>query len=166
MKSKVYYSSAKQSFIRAEETLPMKLDVLLTKLEIDKRVKNESVAIKMHLGGNVGFSTLHPVLVRRVVEAVLDAGGKPFVTDVSIACRDAYKRGYTRETLGCPIYPNGGPEEKYYYKKNYKHKNIDEWLIGGVLHDATFLIDLAHIKGHPACSFGGAIKNLALGGLM
>ena len=166
MKSTVYFASAKQSYIRAEETLPKKLDVILKSLEIDKRVKNESVAIKMHLGGNVGFSTIHPVLVRRVAEAVLDAGGKPFVTDVSGSCKDAFKRGYTQETIACPIYPNGGPEEKYFYKKNYKFKNIEDWYLGGVMHDASFLIDLAHIKGHPSCSYGGAIKNLALGGLI
>lgn len=166
MKSKVYFASAKQTYIRAEETLPMKLDLLLNKLEVFRRVKNETVAIKMHLGGNVGFSTIHPVLVRRVVEAVLDGGGKPFITDVSSSCRDSYKRGYSQETLGCPIYPNGGNDEKYFYSKSYKYKSIDEWLIGGALHDATFLIDLAHIKGHPSCSYGGAIKNIALGALM
>jgi len=166
MKSKVFFTSAKQSYIRAEETLPLKLDAIINTLEIPRRVKNETVAIKMHLGGNVGYSTIHPVFVRRVVEAVLDGGGKPFVTDVSNACIDAHKRGYTRETLGCPIYPNGGLDEKYFYTKKYKYKNIDEWYLGGALHDASFLIDLAHVKGHPTCSYGGAIKNLALGSLI
>lgn len=164
--SKVFFASAKQSYIRAEETLPLKLDVILNKLEIPRRVRNESVAIKMHLGGNIGYSTIHPVFVRRVVEAVLDGGGKPFVTDVSNAVIDANKRGYTSETLGCPIVPNGGINEKYFYTKKYKYKSIEEWHLGGTLHDATFLIDLAHVKGHPTCSYGGAMKNLALGSLI
>ena len=32
-----------------------------------------------------------------------------------------------------------------------------------MIQDATFLINLAHVKGHPSCSFGAAFKNLALG---
>ena len=32
--------------------------------------------------------------------------------------------------------------------------------------DATFLIDFAHVKGHPSCGFGACIKNLALGGFV
>jgi hypothetical protein len=36
--------------------------------------------------------------------------------------------------------------------------------MGGVLHDADALVDLSHAKGHGASGYGGAIKNLALGG--
>jgi uncharacterized protein len=162
----VYFCSARQSRLIAEETLPKKLELILEKLRISERVKNETVAIKMHLGGNVGYSTIHPVFVRKVVEAVLDGGGRPFITDVSSSCLTAYKRGYTQETLGCPIYPNGGPDEKYFYKYEKNYKSISEWLVGGMMHDASFLIDLSHIKGHPSCGFGGAMKNLALGGMM
>ena len=54
----------------------------------------------MHLGGNMGFSTIHPLLVGRVVKAVKDAGGKPFVTDGPGAVGGARERGYTEEVLG------------------------------------------------------------------
>ncbi len=40
---------------------------------------------------------------------------------------------------------------------------MQEFHIGGAIAEATFLIDLAHVKGHPATAWGGAIKNLALG---
>jgi hypothetical protein len=163
MKRTVFFATAKQAWLGAEETLPCKLDLIFERLKIRERVKGERVAIKMHLGGHVGYSTVHPVFVRRVVKAVLDGGGKPFVTDTSGAVATAYERGYTRETLGCPIYPAAGPDDKYFYTYKRTYKNVREWGLAGEIQDATFLIDLAHVKGHPSCSYGGAIKNLALG---
>jgi hypothetical protein len=163
MKSIVYFATAKQAWLGAEETLPCKLDLIVERLKIRERVKNERVAIKMHMGGNVGYSTLHPVFVRRVVRAVIEGGGKPFVTDTSGAVATAYERGYTQETLGCPIYPAAGPDDKYFYTHKRTYKNVKEWGLAGEIRDATFLIDLSHVKGHPSCSYGGAIKNLALG---
>jgi uncharacterized Fe-S center protein len=35
-----------------------------------------------------------------------------------------------------------------------------------MLEDASFLVNFAHVKGHPACGFGAAFKNLALGGMV
>ena len=166
MPSKVYFGSPKQSRLDARETLPVKLDVILDKLAIRDRVKGETVAIKMHLGGNVGYSTVHPVFVRRVVQAVKDGGGKPFVVDLNWAEESAKERGYTAETVGCPIYPAGGVGEQYYYAHTHPYKNLTEWRVGGAIQDASFLIGLAHIKGHPSCGFGGAFKNLALGCMM
>ncbi|AXA36593.1 MAG: DUF362 domain-containing protein [Candidatus Hydrogenedentota bacterium] len=166
MPAKVFYGSPVQSRLDASETLPCKLDKILDALHLRDRVKGETVAIKMHLGGNVGYSTIHPVFVRRVVKAVLDGGGKPFVCDLAGAVATAAQRGYTPETLGCPIYPTGGPDEKYFYTHIHEYKNLREWRLGGMIADATFLIDLAHVKGHPSCGFGAAIKNLALGAMM
>ena len=163
MKSTVFFATAKQAWLDASETLPCKLDLIVERLQIRQRVKGERVAVKMHLGGNVGYSTIHPVFVRRVVQAVLDGGGKPFVTDTSGAVATAHERGYTRETLGCPIYPAAGPDEKHFYAHKRTYKNLEEWGLAGEMQEATFLIDLAHVKGHPSCSYGGAIKNLALG---
>lgn len=163
MTSKVFYGDARQTRLRAEETLPMKLDRILEALHIRDRVKGETVAIKMHLGGNVGYSTIHPVFVRRVVQAVKDGGGKPFVTDHAGGAMTAWQRGYTEETLGCPIYPVAGPDEKYFYTYERPYKNVKEWGLAGMIQDATFLIDLAHVKGHPSCGYGGVFKNLALG---
>ncbi len=163
MPSKVFFGDARQARLVAEETLPMKLDRILDALNLRDRVKDETVAIKMHLGGNVGYSTVHPVFVRRVVKAIKDGGGRPFVTDHAWSALTAAERGYTAETLGCPILPVAGPDEKYFYTFQRPYKNIKEWGMAGMLHDATFLVDLAHVKGHPSCGYGGAFKNLALG---
>lgn len=163
MPSQVFFGSARQARLEAKETLPAKLDLILERLHLRDRVKDETVAIKMHTGNNIGYSTVHPVFVRKVVQAVKDGGGKPFVTDVNWDVRGAEERGYSSETLGCPVFPAAGPDEKYFYSHERPFKNIREWKMAGFIHDATFLINFAHVKGHPTCGFGAAFKNLALG---
>ena len=163
MTSTVYFGSSRQSRLEANETLPAKLDLILEKLRIRDRVKDEMVVIKMHTGNNIGYSTIHPVFVRRVVQAVKDGGGKPFIADVNWDVAGAEMRGYTPETIGCPIYPAAGLDEKYYYEVEKPFKNISKWKVAGLIHDATFLINFSHVKGHPSCGFGAAFKNLALG---
>lgn len=163
MNSTVYFGSARQARLEARETLPAKLDLILEQLHLSDRVNGESVAIKMHTGNNIGYSTVHPVFVRKVVQAVKDGGGKPFVTDVDWDVSNAEWRGYSSETLGCPVYPSAGVGEKYFYSHTRPYKNIREWKLAGMIQDATFLVNLAHVKGHPSCGFGAAFKNLALG---
>ena len=161
--SMVYFGSPRQARWEAKESLPAKLDLIIEKLAIRDRVKGETVAIKMHTGNNLSYSTVHPVFVRKVVQAVKDGGGKPFVTDVNWDARGAEERGFSSETIGCPVFPTAGPDEKYFYTHHRPYKNIQDWKVAGMIQDATFLINLAHAKGHPSCSFGAAFKNLALG---
>ncbi len=163
MASIVYYGSPRQARWEAKETLPAKLDQILTRLNLRERVKGETVAIKLHLGNNMGYSTIHPVFVRRVVEAVKEGGGHPFITDLSWDTRASETRGYTAETLGCPIYPTAGINDRYSYAIERLYKGITHWKVGGMIHDASFLVNFAHAKGHPSCGYGGAVKNLALG---
>lgn len=82
MVSTVINGSPWQAQLKAEETLPAKLDLIIEKLKIRARVKDELVAIKLHVGANIGYSVIHPVFVRKIVQAVKDGGGKPFVCDV------------------------------------------------------------------------------------
>lgn len=163
MSSKVFWGSPRQTQLDSKETLPAKLDLILEKLNLRERVKGHRVAVKMHLGLNVGYSMVHPVFVRKVVEAVLEGGGKPFVTDLPHSVVDAHVRGYTAETVGCHLYPSTGIDEKWFVVHPHEYRNVTEFHIGGAIEEATFLIDLAHVKGHPATSYGAVIKNLALG---
>ncbi len=163
MPSTVYFGSPRQARLRGEETLPAKLDLILERLHLRDRVNKETVAIKIHSGGNIGYSVIHPVFVRRVVQAVKDGGGHPFVTDVNWDVHDAASRGYTAETLGCPIVPAAGLFDHDYYEHERPFKNLQAWRLGGPIQDASFLVNFAHAKGHPACGYGGAIKNIALG---
>ena len=163
MVSTVFYGSPRQAQLKAEETLPAKLDLIIDKLKIRERVKDELVAIKLHLGNNIGYSVVHPVFVRKIVQAVKDGGGKPFICDIAWDTVSAAERGYTAEVLGCPVFPVGGLSGDYFYAHDRKFKNITEWKVAGMIEDASFLINFAHAKGHPSCGYGGAFKNIALG---
>jgi uncharacterized protein len=94
---------------------------------------------------------------------VLDGGGQPFVTDVPHSVATAHTRGYTAETVGCPLYPSTGIDEKWTVTRKHAFRGVEEFHLGGAIAEADFLIDFAHIKGHPATAWGAAVKNLALG---
>jgi uncharacterized Fe-S center protein len=163
MSSKVFFGTARQARLDAKETLPAKLDLILNELHLRDRVNKETVVIKMHTGNNMIYSTIHPVFVRRVVQAIKDGGGKPFVVDVNWDTAGAETRGYSTEVLGCPVYPAAGPDEKYFYEHERTFKNIKSWKVSGLIQDSSFMVNFAHVKGHPSCSFGAAFKNIALG---
>jgi hypothetical protein len=163
MPSKVFFGTARQARLEAKETLPAKLDLILDQLHLRDRVNKETVVIKMHSGNNMIYSTIHPVFVRRVVQAIKDGGGKPFVVDVNWDTEGAEKRGYSNEVIGCPVYPAAGPDEKYFYEHERPYKSIQKWKISGLIQDSSFMVNFAHVKGHPSCGFGAAFKNLALG---
>lgn len=163
MPTDVFFGSARQRKLHRDETLPAKLDRILDRLALRDRVKGETVAIKMHLGGGIGYTTVHPVFVRKVVDAVKDGGGTPFCTDTPWAVMTAHTRGYSQETLGCPLLPSAGLNDNYFRVTHEPYKNIAEWKTAGEIADASFLVDFAHAKGHPCCAYGGVFKNLALG---
>ena len=52
---------------------------------------------------------------------------------------------------------------KYYYTKEVDYRSPKHIDIAGHIHDADFLIDFSHVKGHGACAYGGACKNIAMG---
>jgi uncharacterized Fe-S center protein len=163
MSSKVFFGTARQARLDAKETLPAKLDLILNELHLRDRVNKETVVIKMHTGNNMIYSTIHPVFVRRVVQAIKDGGGKPFVVDVNWDTAGAETRGYSTEVLGCPVYPAAGPDENYFYEHERPFKNIKSWKVAGLIQDSSFMVNFAHVKGHPSCGFGAAFKNIALG---
>ncbi len=163
MTSTVYYGSPRQNKLEAKETLPAKLDLILERLHLRDRVKKELVCLKLHVGNNISYSVIHPVFVRKVVQAIKDGGGQPFVVDVDWDVARCENRGYTTEVLGCPVYPVAGLRDEYYKEHEWEFKNMKTWKVAGMVEEASFMVNFAHVKGHPACGFGGAFKNIALG---
>ena len=163
--SKVFFGPAQARHLKWQSTLPGKLDAILEKLEIAPDLQGKRVCVKMHLGGNVGYSTVHPVFVRRVVSFIKAAGGKPFVTDNHQSALSAHERGYTHETIGCPILPAAGATDTYYQTVPLEYKNLEELRIAGEIWNADYLVCLSHVKGHGNAGFGGAIKNIAIGAM-
>ncbi|MCL2518660.1 MAG: DUF362 domain-containing protein [Oscillospiraceae bacterium] len=161
--SKVLFAPMAYSKYEAAQTLPEKFSRLLKKTGLAEKVNGKSVAIKMHVGGGVNYSTIPPVFVKKLVKFVQDNGGDCFITDHGVQHRHPEDRGYTEFALGCPILDDCGHLNKYFYTKNVEFKTFKHVDIAGLIHDADFLIDFSHVKGHGACGFGGACKNIAMG---
>jgi uncharacterized Fe-S center protein len=71
--SKVYFGSVSVTKPEAKATLPAKTSAHTFKDKLEKLCQGEWVPIKMHLGGGLGYTTIHPVFVRVIAEAVKDA---------------------------------------------------------------------------------------------
>ncbi|MHA1908463.1 MAG: DUF362 domain-containing protein [Candidatus Thorarchaeota archaeon] len=162
--SKVYFGSINHGNPGEFASIAAKLDKIIEHLDFSTIKPKDKVAIKMHLGFRDGFQTVPVFFVRRVVNAVKKAGGFPFVTDNPTAVYNAAERGYTSETCGCPIIPVAGVKDGYTQKTEFNFHSVDTLELAGALRDADVLIDLTHAKGHNSCGYGGAVKNIALGG--
>lgn len=163
MKANVLFSPNTFTEYDANQTLPARFDRILAQSGLSDRLKGKTVAIKMHVGSNIGYSTIPPVFIRKLVDFIKAAGGDCFCTDHYIAGRNPGIRGYTEAALGCPILEGCGHMDKYFYTKEVDFNTFRHVDIAGLVHDADFLIDLSHAKGHGCCGFGGACKNLAMG---
>ena len=163
MASTVYFAPSRMKRLSAEDSLPAKFRRMLEKVDLAGLFNDKRVAIKMHVGGHLGYTTIHPLFIRTLVTMVKEAGGWPFLTDGSYSVPAAVARGYTQETLGAPIYPVAGAYDKYFYEKETNYRSLEKVEIAGNIADAEAMIVLSHGKGHGQCGFGGAIKNLAMG---
>lgn len=163
MPATVHYASVAFDRLEADATLPAKFLRLLDLYPLPEMVKDRRVALKMHLGGGLGYSTIPPLFVRLLVRKLKEAGGQVFVTDTYWALEDAVARGYTPEVLGAPLIPATGSNDRYLYKVPVDYRSLQEIQVAGEIHDAEVLINFSHVKGHGCCAFGGAVKNLAMG---
>jgi len=168
-KSIVKFATVKFDQLDKEATLPAKFQRMLDSLPLNEMVEGKTVALKMHLGGGLGYTTIHPLFVRILADALKSAGGKVFITDIqhltndNFGVRGARDRGYSSDILDVPFLPVAGNADKYFYNKKIGYKSLEEIQIAGNIYDADVLIDFSHIKGHGVCGYGGALKNIAMG---
>jgi hypothetical protein len=102
MPSKVLFAPMAFTQYKASQTLPEKFSRMLKKSGLAEKLKGKKVAIKMHVGNNVSYSTIPPIFVRRLVSFIKESGGECFVTDHYVYPRHPEDRGYTDNTLGWP----------------------------------------------------------------
>jgi len=159
----VFFGSTETPILKREYAFAAKFDAIVDRLGIKYAVKKKDVAIKAHLGYKSNFSAVHPFLLGRLVRAIKEAEGRPYVLDIPKQIQDAYLRGYAENVIGCPILPAAGIGDRYYVEKEANYKGVKSLKMGGNVKDAGVLIDLAHVKGHNNTGFGGAMKNLAVG---
>ncbi|MCX5653544.1 MAG: DUF362 domain-containing protein [Planctomycetota bacterium] len=162
--AEVLFASAFVERLEAKATLPAKFMRMLDRLPLARICEGGVVALKVHVGGNIGFTTIPPLFVRMLVQRIKDAGAKSvFVTDGSLSIHEATARGYTAEVLGAPLVGAAGVRDKFFYRHKVGYRTLKEIEVCGNIEDADALINLSHFKGHGACGYGGALKNLAMG---
>jgi uncharacterized Fe-S center protein len=161
--AKIYFADIRVKRLEAKATLPAKFQRMLDCFPLESMFKDKRVAVKMHLGENLGYSTVHPLFLRLLGEKLKNAGAIPFVTDGPKAVRSASARGYTYETIGMPIVPVSGSSGEYFRRKRTRGEPSLPVEIAGEIYNADAMIVLSHVKGHGDCGFGGACKNIAMG---
>jgi uncharacterized Fe-S center protein len=161
MPAKVLFSSVEYDKYDADVTLPAKFGRLIDRMGMQDAVRDKWTAVKMHLGRYIGYSTIPPVFVKILVDKLKSYGAKVYITDQIVS--EAFARGYSEDYLGAPIVAAAGVTGRYFYEKHVDFKSLKNIDIAGNIHDADVMIDLSHVKGHGACGYGGACKNIAMG---
>lgn len=154
-------------FIGANEDVPIrdKLGILLERAGVSNL--NGVVALKMHMGELNNKTFVKPVYVKKLVEIVKQHGGDPFVTDTTTIYmearytamdyyRTAYAHGFLPSYLDCPVIIADGLKDD--------GVQINEHVeIAKSIYESDAMLLVSHATGHCASSFGGAIKNVAMG---
>lgn len=146
MSSRVFYGSINHGQIAQFASLAVKLDRIIDGLDFSSLTGKDKVAVKMHLGFTDGAQTIPSFYVRRVVEKIKETGASPYITDNPTSVYNAFYRGYTQETCGCPIIPIAGIKDLYGYETEINYMDIDTMSMAGVLHDSDALVNLSHVK--------------------
>lgn len=134
------------------------------------------VAIKIHFGEPGNLAYLRPNFARAVADLVKEQGGYPFLTDCNTLyagrrknalehITSAYENGFSPFSTGCHvIIADGlkGLDEVAVPVEN--GELVTEAKIGRAIMDADVILSLSHFKGHENAGFGGALKNLGMGG--
>ncbi len=161
MASEILFSSVEYDKYDSDVTLPAKFGRLLERTGLQEVVRDKLTVIKMHVGRDIGYTTIPPLFVKILVDKLKAYGAKVYITDQTVT--DARVRGYTEDFLGVPIVDACGVTGKYYYEKHVDFQTFKNVDVAGNIHDAEVLIDLSHVKGHGVCGYGGACKNIAMG---
>jgi len=171
--SQLYY----WNYLR-EQNLWKGLKVLFQRLELEPVIRlNPRVAIKTHFGERGNLTHIRPQLIRRLVDLVKEAGGKPFLVETTTLY--PYKRftaeehletaainGFSQQTMGCPIViadGDGFEEVDVPMPNRLGGRPFEQVPMAKGLLEADFLLAASHVKGHIHCGMGGAVKNLAMG---
>ena len=159
--SEILFASVEYDRYDASVTLPAKFERMLEASSLKAAVSGKLVAVKMHVGRGIGYTTIHPLFVRSLVEKLKGWGARVFITDQEVD--DARIRGYTEEMMGCPIVDACGVTGKYFYPTDVDFRDFKNVDIAGTIRDADVMVNLSHVKGHGSCGYGGACKNIAMG---
>jgi uncharacterized Fe-S center protein len=154
-------------FLAADKDVPFidKLGILMERVGIGNL--NGVVALKAHMGERRNKTFIKPRYVKKLVDVVQQHGGEPFVTDTTTIYmegrytamdyyRTAFAHGFLPSYLGCPVIIADGLRDDGV-------KVTERVEIAKSIYESDAMLLVSHATGHCASSFGGAIKNVAMG---
>ena len=171
--SKVYFL---KTGVESGDGIAAGLDGLLETSGLSAVVKeNDIAAVKLHFGESSETGHVRPRFVKRVVSWIARQGARPFVTDTntlyrgsrsdSVAhLRTAAEHGFTLQALGAPVMIADGMHGTSEVRIEAPGELVGKAPFGTELVKADCIISVAHFKGHELSGFGGAIKNVGMGG--
>ncbi len=147
---------------------------------LDNLNPGDIVAVKTHMGEAYNVGYLRPVIVRTLVEALKERGCRPFVTDTTTMpyhpwisrtlaidhLETANRNGFNQGTMDCPVIIADGwlGTDDVIVDLEGRGTHLNKQFVARAIADADALISVAHFKGHPAGGYGGALKNIGVGG--
>jgi uncharacterized Fe-S center protein len=130
--------------------------------------KGARVPIKLHMGeaGNSYF--VSPSLVKQAIDKLKSTGARPFLFDTTVAYpgaratvdghrKVASRHGFGKDRMGCEVVIGDKGIEVAESGQTFD--------VAREIHESTHLVVISHVKGHIQTGFGGAIKNLGMGGV-
>ena len=136
--------------------------------------KGALTAVKVHFGerGVTGF--VSPLRLKPVVNFLLGAGARPFLTDTSTLyagqrgdaqahALTAAAHGFDPNVLNAPVIFADGLFSTHEAEVEVGGKYVrTAYLAADIVH-AEGLVVVSHFKGHELAGYGGALKNVAMG---
>ncbi|TET16589.1 MAG: DUF362 domain-containing protein [Dehalococcoidia bacterium] len=154
---------AKVYFFTEAEKLLSALDLLGI-----EDFRGEKVPIKLHMGEPGNRYYISPSIVKLVVGRLKGIGAEPFLFDTIVAYpgprstregyeRVAYRHGFGEDETNCKVVIGEDGVKVV--------EGAHSFEVAKEIYEGTHLIVISHVKGHISAGFGGAIKNLGMGGV-
>jgi len=174
MPSKVYFVNLRSR--SPKENKISKIRKLYEAAGFDEFVTEKDLtAIKLHFGERGNDSYISPVFVRQVVDKLKAKGAKPFLTDTNTLYSGsrhnavdhlvtALEHGFDFTVTGAPLIIADGLRSQNFRSVAIGQKHFAAVKLAEDIVSANSMIVMSHFKGHEMAGFGGAIKNMAMGG--
>ena len=174
MSSKVYFANLRARTDKSNKI--SKIRNLFDRAGFSELIQPDDLtAVKLTFGerGSDGF--ISPVFVRQVVDKIKESGAKPFLTDTNTLYSGsrhdavehlltALEHGFDYTVTGAPVIIADGLRSENIAEVQIGKKHFDRVKLAKDIVSADSAIVLSHFKAHEMAGFGGAIKNLAMGG--
>jgi len=133
-------------------------------------VQSDNVAIKLHFGERKSKTYLSPVLVKALYEKLQVQVEKAVLMDSNVLYKGERARAESHKKLAldngfnfAPIVIADGEKGNEEIQVEINQKHFQKVRLGIELKNYNKLLVISHFKGHSACGFGGAIKNIGMG---